>query len=67
MNIGNFDAAHRVADAAVCHLLGDDIPCEDIADAMLTCGLAVWASKYDRHADAESLLRTWAEVRDYGG
>jgi len=45
-------------------LIEIDVPPDDIADAMIVEGLAVWAADTGRKSVAESLIRTWAEVRD---
>ena len=45
-------------------LLAQGVPPDDIADQFIAHGLTVWAAATGRQEVAESLLRTWCEVRD---
>jgi hypothetical protein len=64
MKSEHFDAAHRVAHGAAVLLHRSGVPSDDIADVMLTAGLAAWAAETGRHSAARELLRVWSEVRD---
>jgi len=64
MESKHFKAAHGVASGAVRLLVDAGVPGDDIADAMLTASLAMWAAETGRDTAARELLRIWTEVRD---
>ena len=60
----NYELAHAAASRAVAALRALGVSPADIADGLLTAGLAIWAADVDRLPAARELLRAWTEVRD---
>lgn len=59
-----FDAANAVVHGCTRTLIAAGIAPVVSADALIQAGLSLWAADQGRLADAESLLRAYASLRD---
>lgn len=64
MKAPHFEKAMAAANECVEDMVAAGIPADDIADAMITKSLAIWAAFSGREENAKAWLARWTKLRD---